>query len=78
MVLDDVEMVGSGAAIKARLKNNATLMRYVSSHKSFSVMVCHQDCFSLQPIVKKTADIHDMAAYGPQRMRTDRQPRRPS
>lgn len=54
VILDDVEMKGVG---KERLKNIATLMRYCSSHKGFSVMVAFQDMFGLDPIVKKVANV---------------------
>ena len=57
VILDDVEMKGGGPNMKTRLRNIATLMRYCSSHKGFSVMVAFQDFFGLDPIVKKVANI---------------------
>ncbi len=43
--------------MKTRLRNIATLFRYCSSHKGFSIMCAHQDFFSIDPIVKKCANI---------------------
>jgi hypothetical protein len=57
VILDDVEMKGGGAGMKTRLRNIATLFRYCSSHKGFSIMCAHQDMFGLDPIVKKCANI---------------------
>jgi hypothetical protein len=57
VILDDVEMKGGGAGMKTRLRNIATLLRYCSSHKGFSVMIAFQDFFGLDPIVKKVANV---------------------
>lgn len=57
VILDDVEMKGGGAGMKTRLRNIATLFRYCSSHKGFSIMCAHQDFFGLDPIVKKCANV---------------------
>ena len=52
IILDDLEMKGP-----ERLKNLQTLFRYVSSHKGFSLMLSHQNFFSLEPVIKKCSNV---------------------
>jgi hypothetical protein len=53
-IIDDLEMT---AANKERLKNLAIMFRYVSTHKSLSLLLCHQSFFDLPPLIKKMANI---------------------
>ena len=57
VILDDLEMRGGGPGMRQRLRNIATLVRYCSSHKGFSVMVAFQDFFGLDPLLKKCANV---------------------
>jgi hypothetical protein len=54
VILDDLEMKG---ASHDRLKNLGILFRYVSSHKGFSLCLCHQDYFGLPTLLKKVANV---------------------
>jgi len=54
MILDDLEFT---SAHKERLKNLATLLRYASTHKGFTVYLAHQDMFSLPTIARKMCNV---------------------
>jgi hypothetical protein len=54
IIVDDLEFT---AAKKDRLKALAQLMRYVSTHKSITVMLAHQSMFDLPPLAKKMASV---------------------
>jgi ABC-type cobalamin/Fe3+-siderophores transport system ATPase subunit len=55
VVVDDLEQT---SALKQRLKNLALLFRYVSTHKSMSVILCHQSMFDIMPLLRKMANLY--------------------
>jgi hypothetical protein len=55
LVIDDLEQT---AANKARLRNLALVFRYISTHKSMSVILCHQSMFDIMPLVRKMANVY--------------------
>ena len=54
IIIDDLEFT---SANKERLRNIAILFRYVSTHKSMSVILAHQSFFDIPTLLKKTASI---------------------
>ena len=54
VIVDDLET--SGAA-KERIKRLGILVRYCSSHKFLTVVICHQSAFDLPPLVRKMCNV---------------------
>jgi hypothetical protein len=54
-ILDDLEFEKNA---KQRLENLTVLFRYASSHKGISIMLAHQNFFSVPIIVKKLSNIY--------------------